>query len=93
MYMLPCNEELLAATWIKLSACMQFCRTLADDKPKDLGRDGSDLPWLDLKEEAEAVTGLSDPERAAASILERPGALTQWCVKIVACTTRWCTVS
>ena len=26
------------------------------------------------------MTGLSDPERAAASILERPGALTQWCV-------------
>ena len=26
------------------------------------------------------MTGLSDPELAAASILERPGALTQWCV-------------
>jgi len=33
-----------------------------------------------LQEEAEAVTGHSDAEQAAISVLERPGAQTQWCV-------------
>ena len=35
---------------------------------------------LTAQEEAEAVTGEADPEAAARSIVERPGALTQWCV-------------
>jgi sugar/nucleoside kinase (ribokinase family) len=33
-----------------------------------------------VQEEAEAVTGHSDAEQAANSILDRPGAQTQWCV-------------
>ena len=33
-----------------------------------------------LQEEAEAITEISDPERAAWSILDRPGAATQWCI-------------
>lgn len=32
------------------------------------------------QEEAEAVTEISDAEEAAWSILDRPGAVTQWCV-------------
>lgn len=32
------------------------------------------------QEEAQAVTGLSDPEEAAISILDRPQSLTEWCV-------------
>ena len=35
---------------------------------------------LPLQEEAEAVTEISDAEEAAWSILDRPGAVTQWCV-------------
>lgn len=33
-----------------------------------------------LQEEAEAITEISDPEEAAWSILDRPGAATQWCI-------------
>lgn len=33
-----------------------------------------------LQEEAAAITGTSDPEEAAHAILDRPGAVTQWCV-------------
>lgn len=33
-----------------------------------------------MQEEAEAVTGLSDAEEAAALIVNRPGACTEWCV-------------
>ena len=32
------------------------------------------------QEEAAAITGTSDPEAAAHAILDRPGAVTQWCV-------------
>lgn len=32
------------------------------------------------QEEAEAVTGIADPEASATHILERPGALTEWCI-------------
>ena len=33
-----------------------------------------------LQEEAEAITEISDAEEAAWSILDRPGAATQWCI-------------
>ena len=35
---------------------------------------------IGAQEEAAAITGTSDPEAAAHAILERPGAVTQWCV-------------
>ena len=37
-------------------------------------------PACVMQEEAEAVTEISDAEEAAWSILDRPGAVTQWCV-------------
>ena len=40
----------------------------------------SSCPMHIMQEEAEAVTEISDAEEAAWSILDRPGAVTQWCV-------------
>ncbi|EIE24898.1 Ribokinase-like protein, partial [Coccomyxa subellipsoidea C-169] len=41
--------------------------------------DSTDVVLM-TEEEAAAITGTSDPEAAAHAILERPGAVTQWCV-------------
>ena len=38
------------------------------------------LPSLTPQEEALIVTGHADPELAAAHVLSRPGARTEWCV-------------
>ena len=35
---------------------------------------------LYLQEEAEAITGISEPEAAAWFILDRPNAVTEWCI-------------
>ena len=34
---------------------------------------------MHLQEEAEAITGLADPEAACQAVLQRRGAATQWC--------------
>ncbi|BDA49261.1 probable 5-dehydro-2-deoxygluconokinase [Coccomyxa sp. Obi] len=41
--------------------------------------DSTDVVLM-TEEEAAAITGTSDPEEAAHAILDRPGAVTQWCV-------------